>query len=124
MFFRTSLSHGKDVILIGAEIEHIRNYFTIQEFRFFNKFDTKVEVDEEILNYETVKLILQPLVENAIYHGVRRMKTRGLIEIKGKEKEGAVVLEVIDNGVGMTAEKVNHINNVLTGIEKIEDENE
>lgn len=124
MFFRTSLSHGKDVILIGAEIEHIRNYFTIQEFRFFNKFDTKVEVDEEILNYETVKLILQPLVKNAIYHGVRRMKTRGLIEIKGKEKEGAVVLEVIDNGVGMTAEKVNHINNVLTGIEKIEDENE
>ncbi|MEM5596594.1 sensor histidine kinase [Niallia circulans] len=124
MFFRTSLSHGKDVILIGAEIEHIRNYFTIQKFRFFNKFDTKVEVDEEILNYETVKLILQPLVENAIYHGVRRMKAKGLIEIKGKEKEGVVVLEVRDNGVGMSVEKVNHINNVLTGIEKIEDENE
>jgi len=124
MFFRTSLSHGKDIILIDAEVEHIRNYFTIQKFRFFNKFDTKVEVDEKILNYETIKLILQPLVENAIYHGVRLMKKKGLIVIKGKEKEGVVVLEVIDNGVGMSAEKVNHINNVLTGVEKIEDENE
>ncbi|MCB5236924.1 MAG: sensor histidine kinase [Niallia nealsonii] len=124
MFFRTSLSHGKDIILIDAEVEHIRNYFTIQKFRFFNRFDTKVEVDEEILNYETIKLILQPLVENAIYHGVRLMKKKGLIEIRGKEKEGVVVLEVIDNGVGMSAEKVNHINNVLTGLEKTEDENE
>ncbi|MFS0658896.1 sensor histidine kinase [Niallia alba] len=124
MFFRTSLSHGKDIILIDAEVEHIRNYFTIQKFRFFNRFDTKVEVDEEILNYETIKLILQPLVENAIYHGVRLMKKKGLIEIRGKEKEGVVVLEVIDNGVGMSAEKVNHINNVLTGVEKTEDENE
>ncbi|MGO5014569.1 histidine kinase [Niallia sp. Sow4_A1] len=124
MFFRTSLSHGKDVILIGAEVEHIRNYFSIQKFRFFNKFDTRVEIDEAILNYETVKLILQPLVENAIYHGVRLMKKKGLIEIKGKKKDGVVILEVVDNGLGMTAEKVKHINNVLTGIEKIEDEND
>ncbi|MBM7573032.1 sensor histidine kinase [Aquibacillus albus] len=124
MFFRTSLSHGKDVIRLRTELEHVQNYFEIQKFRFFNKFDSSMEVDDDILNYETVKLILQPIVENAIYHGVRFIDHKGIITVKGYEQNGLMILEVIDNGAGMTAEKVKHINDVLAGKEKLKDEND
>ena len=110
-FFRTSLSHGQEQITIREEVEHIRNYLYIQRYRHGDKYDYRIEVDEGILERKTIKLILQPLVENAIYHGVRNLeRPGGLITIRGHIYEGQVYLEVSDNGLGMTTEIVADIN--------------
>lgn len=71
--FRISLSKGKNIITVRDEIEHARNYLTIQNIRYKNKFTYNIEVDEKVLNYGSIKLIIQPLIENAIYHGMEFM---------------------------------------------------
>lgn len=110
-FFRTSLSHGQELITIREEVEHIRNYLYIQRFRHGDKYDYSVEVDPGILGHKTIKLILQPLVENSIYHGVRPLeRPGGLIVVKGYYFEDKVQFEVIDNGVGMETWKIEEIN--------------
>jgi two-component system sensor histidine kinase YesM len=122
-FFRTSLNHGQEYISIREEIEHIRNYLYIQRFRHGDKYDYAFDVDEEIMNYKTLKLILQPLVENAIYHGVReREHSGGLIMIKGYSMDGQVHFEVIDNGKGMSKMLVAEINCCLRGASTVESE--
>ncbi|MCZ8517956.1 sensor histidine kinase [Paenibacillus sp. KR2-11] len=121
--FRTSLSHGKEIITIHEEVEHVRTYMNIQQFRFFNKFDCIFVIDPTISLFLTVKLILQPLVENSIYHGVRGMD-RGRIIVKGEMQDELIQLEVIDNGAGIDEYKIKHINSVLSGTETIEDESD
>lgn len=123
-FFRTSLSHGKEVVPIREEIDHVRSYLLIQQFRFSNKFDYLFELEDDIYKYKTIKLILQPLVENAIYHGVRGMDKKGLIIIKGYVRQEQILFEVIDNGAGMTEGVLEHINSVLSHAELIKDEDE
>jgi len=122
-FFRTSLSHGREVVLIREEINHIRSYLMIQQFRFSNKFDFLFEIDDEIYNFKTLKLILQPLVENSIYHGVRNLNKKGLIVINGYLKDDQVVFEISDNGEGIEDEKVDLLNRIMAGDEKVEDQN-
>ncbi len=124
-FFRTSLSHGKEVIQIREEMDHVRCYLLIQQFRFSNKFDYLFELEDDIYRYKTIKLILQPLVENAIYHGIRGLTDKkGLIVIKAYTREGQIYFEIIDNGQGMQEETVAYINGrVLTGEEAALDEN-
>ncbi len=122
-FFRTSLSHGREVVLIREEIDHIRSYLMIQQFRFSNKFDYMFELDEDILKLKTIKLILQPLVENCIYHGVRNLTKKGLIVINGYIKDEQVFFEISDNGEGITEDKIQHINKIMSGEETVEDEN-
>lgn len=113
-FFRISLSHGQELITIREEVEHIRNYLYIQKFRHGDKYDYRIEVDKDILAQNTLKLLLQPIVENAIYHGVRAVeKNGGLITIKGYNQKEDICFEVIDNGKGMPAELVEEINNYL-----------
>ena len=115
-FFRISLSHGQEFITIRDEVEHIRNYLYLQRFRHGEKYDYRLEVDAWLLERKTIKLILQPLVENAIYHGVRELERQdGLISVKGYHSEGQAYFEVIDNGLGMSPEKVEEINNLLHG---------
>ncbi|OXM87327.1 cache domain-containing sensor histidine kinase [Paenibacillus rigui] len=121
--FRTSLSHGKEIITIKEEVEHVCTYVHIQQFRFFNKFDYLFEIDPAIQSCLTVKLILQPLVENSIYHGVRGMK-QGRIVVRGCMLKDHIRLEVIDNGAGMDEYKIKHINNVLSGREWVGDESD
>ena len=113
-FFRTSLSHGKEVVLIREEIDHIRSYLIIQQFRFSNKFDYLFEIDDEIYNYKTVKLILQPLVENSVYHGVRNLNKKGLIVVNGYIKDDQVFFEISDNGEGIEEEEIEHINRIMS----------
>ncbi|MDF2647890.1 MAG: sensor histidine kinase [Paenibacillus sp.] len=116
-FFRISLSKGKNIITIGEEIEHIRNYLIIQKMRYKDKFDYKIQVDDEVLPYKTLKLILQPFVENALYHGIEYMVDEGLIHILvGKDNE-KILFEIRDNGVGMSEET---LKNILTGQVKSE----
>ena len=108
-FFRISLSQGKDMIPLKKELEHATSYLAIQNIRFKDKFEFQVNADPNLLNYLCPKLSIQPLLENAIYHGLEGMYEDGEIEIRIYEKEGAIKIEVADNGPGMTAEKLDYI---------------
>jgi two-component system sensor histidine kinase YesM len=104
-FFRITLSKGRDWISIKDEVEHVRSYLIIQKIRYRDILDFKIEVDEDILNYKILKLTLQPVVENALYHGIKNRRSGGTILIKGsKSDDGYLVFEIIDNGIGMTEE--------------------
>ena len=106
-FFRISLSKGKDWITIGEEIERTRSYLTIQKMRYRDILDYEIEMDEAVTENTTLKLILQPLVENALYHGIKNKRNGGTIMVRAKQKdETEVVLEVEDNGIGFTSEKL------------------
>lgn len=105
-FFRLSLGKGKNIVTVKAEIDHVKNYLMIQHMRFKNKFDYEFEVDEDVLELSSLKLMLQPLVENAIYHGMEFMDGDGLIKIKAWREADELYLSVTDNGLGMTEEKV------------------
>ena len=108
-FFRISLSQGKDMIPLEKELEHATSYLAIQNIRFKDKFEFQVNAAPHLLNYLCPKLSIQPLLENAIYHGMEGMYEDGEIEIRIYEKEGAIKIEVADNGPGMTAEKLDYI---------------
>lgn len=107
--FRLSLSRGEDIIPIEQEVEHVRNYLVIQSMRYSNKFDYEIDIEDEILKNGTLKLILQPLVENSIYHGIKNKRQKGLIKIKGKKAGEKILLEVEDNGIGMDQAKCEEI---------------
>lgn len=104
--FRLILSKGKEVITLEEEFEMARIYLDIQKIRFGDRFEYEIVLDPEMASYPISKLVLQPIVENAIIHGVRRLRSPGKILITGRIRNEHVVLEIADNGVGMTAEKV------------------
>jgi len=104
--FRISLSKGKNIITIREEIEHEQNYLYIQKIRYKNRFQIKIDIEPEIYECSTIKLIVQPLLENAIYHGVESMYGEGEITIKGYLKNNDIYIDVIDNGLGMPEESV------------------
>ena len=102
-FYRTALNKGKNILLVKDEIANIKSYLDIQLAMHDNSFDVVYDIDDRILKYETLNLILQPLLENAIGHGID-VKTdgRGEIRIEGKENGDFIDFTVSDNGVGMT----------------------
>ncbi len=101
--FRVSLSSGKTIIPIGDEIRHAGNYMNIQKVRFKDAFSIEFDIDEEIKNYCTVKLIVQPILENAVYYGVKDMED-GEIVVKGfMGDDGDIYITVSDNGFGMSS---------------------
>ena len=107
--FRISISRGKFIIPIKNEIEHARSYLIIQSIRYRDAFKYNFEIDHNIYKYKTMKLILQPLIENAIYHGLKNKIDEGLILIKGYIEEDFVIFEVSDNGYGITEDKINDL---------------
>lgn len=108
--FRISISKGRDIITLSEELEHVRNYLIIQQIRYQDKFEFTISMEEGMENLPTIKLIVQPIVENAIYHGIKYLQEMGHIDIKVfKRKPGAIVIEVRDNGVGMDAQKLDTI---------------
>lgn len=111
-FFRLSLGKGKNIVTVKDEIDHVKNYLMIQHMRFKNKFDYEFDIAEDVLELPSLKLMLQPLVENAIYHGMEFMDGDGLIMVKAWREEDELYLSVADNGLGMTEDKVEMI---LTG---------
>jgi len=111
-FFRLSLGKGKNIVTVRDEIDHVKNYLMIQHMRFKNKFDYEFDIAEDVLELPSLKLMLQPLVENAIYHGMEFMDGDGMITVKAWRKEDELYLSVADNGLGMTEDKVEMI---LTG---------
>lgn len=107
--FRISISRGKNIITVKEEIEHARNYLIIQKVRYKTKFNFEIEAEEEVLQLKTLKLLLQPIIENSLYHGVQYMVEEGFIKISVKIEAGRLLYQVSDNGLGMKKEIVNNI---------------
>lgn len=106
---RQSISNEDEVVSIGQEVEYARGYLTIQKMRYKDKMEFQIEVDPSILHIPLIKLVLQPVIENAIYHGLKYKESKGLLLVKGFMKNDNAVLQVIDNGVGMDEETLTHI---------------
>ena len=98
---RQSISNEDEVVPIANEVEYARGYLTIQKMRYKDKLEFQIEVEPSILHIPLIKLVLQPIIENAIYHGLKYKESKGLLIIKGFMKDGNAVLQVIDDGVGM-----------------------
>lgn len=107
--FRISISKGHELIPIGKEVEHARSYLMIQKFRYKNQFTYSFDIEEECLPYLCNKITLQPIIENAIYHGINRMVDEGEIRIRIYGEGNHIVFAVSDNGVGMTREQCENI---------------
>ncbi|NIK70745.1 MULTISPECIES: sensor histidine kinase [unclassified Paenibacillus] len=107
--FRSSISRGQELVSIRTEIEHVANYLTIQKIRYKDKLDFQIDIDPDIYAYRTLKVLLQPLLENAIYHGIKNRIGTGTIQVTGGKRDGYIWLEVSDNGVGMEAEALRTI---------------
>ncbi len=112
-FFRISISKGESFIPIEDEIFHVENYLTIQNIRYVNKFTYEISVDEKLNKIKVMKLILQPLVENAIYHGIG--DEEGKINIRGFLENDFIIFQIINTGYGLTNEKIEEMYNTMKG---------
>lgn len=107
--FRQSIGNEEEFVPIKQEMGYIETYLTIQSMRYKDKLSFDIKLEEEVKKEKIVKLTLQPLVENAIYHGIKYIEGSGKITIRGYYKEKDVVIEIQDNGIGMTEEELQHI---------------
>lgn len=108
-FFRLVLNKGKESITIREEEQHIRSYLEIQQVRYHDILDYSIEIDPEIYEYQILKLTLQPLIENSLYHGIKYKRAKGEINVTGHKDGDNVVLIVEDTGVGMDEETLNRL---------------
>lgn len=106
---RISLSQGENLIPLRKELEHAENYLTIQKFRYKDQFTYSIDVEEHLLDYLTVKIIIQPFLENALYHGIEYMVDQGHISIRVFEENEKISIEIVDDGVGMSPERLAQI---------------
>ncbi|TBL79097.1 sensor histidine kinase [Paenibacillus thalictri] len=109
-FYRISLSNGASVIRVDEELEHINSYLAIEKMKYNEKFDYHIELEEGLEACLILKLLLQPLVENAITHGIRHVEYRGYIAIRIQKIEESLQFLVYDNGIGMPAQKLQQLN--------------
>lgn len=112
---RIGLSAGEENIKISQEIKHVESYLLIQKIRYEDKLNYKIYIQKEILDLNVIKLILQPLVENAIYHGIKEKRGSGYIKISGMIKNGKIFFIIQDNGIGIAEKKLIKINEMLKG---------
>lgn len=110
-YYRNSLHKGQEIITVKEELNIVENYLIIQSFRYDDVFEVIYDVDESVKPYHMIKLILQPLVENAIYHGFREHELQGTITIRAKDDGDYVKLQVEDDGIGMDQEKLDRVLN-------------
>ncbi len=105
-FFRFSLSRGRDIITLREEEQHVRSYLEIQQVRYQDILEYQIDIDPALWGYEIPKLTLQPLVENALYHGIKLKRGQGRIQVRGREAGEDILLTVEDDGAGMTEERL------------------
>lgn len=105
-FFRFSLSRGQNVITIAEEAQHIQSYLEIQQMRYRDLMAYDIDIPADLARYTLPKLTLQPLVENALYHGIKNRRRKGTIHVTCAPRNGSLVLTVADDGAGMTAERL------------------
>ncbi len=108
-FFRNSLSRGADIISLAAECTQVKSYLEIQQIRYSDILEYEVNVPEALMDCMVPKLILQPLVENALYHGIKNRRGMGKIIVEGESCREDILLRVIDNGAGMDAAQVHDL---------------
>lgn len=108
-FFRVALSKGDTIILLEDELTHAKSYLAIQKIRYKNKFNYTIECEEDIKKNITIKLIIQPLLENAIYHAIDYMDEDGEISITAYKSGEEVFIDIEDNGPGMSSEQVDNL---------------
>lgn len=108
-FFRTSLNQGKDIITIKEELQHVRSYLEIQQMRYQDILQYEIQVPEELERYSIPKITVQPLVENALYHGIKNKRGQGKIQVTGKKEGDFFTLSICDNGIGIAVERLQQI---------------
>ncbi len=108
-FFRSSLSSGQDWVTVEQEIRHLNGYLSIQKIRYRDILNYKVEIEDGMENCVMLKLLLQPLVENALYHGIKFRRGGGNILVKGWQENGRLNFMVQDTGIGMTKEQLEEV---------------
>ena len=108
-FYKQCLCSGQEVIALAEELNIIRSYLQIQHTRYMDRFDWSIEVDERLQSIRVPKLILQPLVENAIYHGLKPKQEKGTLLITGYLTGSAITLEIMDTGIGMPRQKAEQL---------------
>ncbi len=116
-FFRIFLSNGKEMIKIAEEFKHTKAYLDIQSIRYKEKLSYEIELEEEIKSYSTLKIIIQPMVENAIYHGIKPKEGRGHILITGKRTGDFIEFTIRDDGIGMSSECLEELNKRLQSLD-------
>ncbi len=112
-FFRTSLNKGKEIVSIKEEIQHVKSYLEIQQIRYQDILTYDIKVSEEIYNYSIPKITIQPIVENALYHGIKNKRGGGSITIRGVSNGGFVILSIEDDGKGMSPERLEEVRKAL-----------
>ncbi len=114
-FFRTTLSKGRDYISIREEEAHIRSYLEIQQVRYRDILEYHIRIPDELGDYQILKLTLQPLVENALYHGIKKKRGLGHIRVTGEQEGDRLLLKVWDDGMGMDEEQLAHVRKIISG---------
>lgn len=107
--FRISINRGSEFVTLEQEIEHIESYLLIQKIRYGDKLDYSIQVDESLISIRIIKIIIQPIVENAIYHGIKKLAGNGKIDISVYQESGNICIKVTDNGVGMDEDTLNSL---------------
>jgi len=108
-YFRFSLSRGKNVITLAEEEQHIRSYLEIQQMRYRDLMEYEIDIPDQLKYFLLPKLTLQPLVENALYHGIKNRRRKGFIHVTGRTQYERMILEVADDGPGMTEERLEEV---------------
>ncbi len=108
-FFRASLNQGKDIISIREELQHVKSYLEIQQVRYQDILKYEIQVPGELDKYLIPKITIQPIVENALYHGIKNKRGLGRIRVSGKEEEGGFAIQVEDNGIGINEERLRQV---------------
>ena len=106
---RQSISIENELVTIGQEIEYVRSYLTIQKMRYKDKLEFEINVDSRITHAQIIRLVLQPIVENAIYHGLKYKESKGMLKVHGYELGERIIIDITDDGVGMDEETLKHI---------------
>jgi histidine kinase-, DNA gyrase B-, and HSP90-like ATPase./histidine kinase./HAMP domain len=108
-FFRISLNQGQDILDVREELQHVRSYLEIQQMRYQDILQYEICVPEELYSSRIPKITLQPLVENALYHGIKNKRGKGMIRIDGEMEDSDCILRITDNGRGMTPERLGQV---------------
>ena len=119
-FFRVSLNRGQEWISIADEIEHVKSYLAIQSMRYRDILDYEIDVDEALLDQSMLKFVLQPLVENALYHGIKNKRGGGTITVRGLALDDDMILfEIEDDGIGIETARLTMLQRELAKMTEI-----